>query len=312
MAYQYVSIVLPVYNAESTLALCLDSLTSLDYPKEKLEIIVVDNNSTDASKEIIKKYAVRYFLEPHKGASVALNTGILNSNGEIVCFTHSDCVVEKSWVKNLVNGFISDNIGGCGGEVLSYNPKTRIEKYCDYRRMYFQNGNIAKDESILPWIMLANAAFRRKALDAVGSFDALFTEEYDIDLSFRVWLKGYKFKYIPEAVVYHKNRDNLISLWRQSFRIGLNSPRFLRKYGKIYETLYILPYKDWLYLFKAVFNSLVSFFGNIFKEKGIRVLFPLFDLLVYSALFFGGIFGSITLHQLTLFYKPGLNNNRPY
>lgn len=292
----YISIVLPVYNSEKTLSLCLNSLTNLDYPKENFEIIVVDNNSTDRTKDIIRNYRVRYLLETKKGASAALNKGIKNSLGEIIAFTHSDCIVERKWLNNIVKGFSEDDVGGCQGDVLSYNPKSLIERYCDYRRLYFQNGNVAKDKSFLPWIMVANAAFRRDVLNEVGLFDEFFSEEYDIDLSFRVCLKGYQLKYIPEAKVYHKYRDTLIGLWRQRFKIGCNSPKFLKKYGKLYKTVYIVPC-SLLYVFKAVLNILVNFFNNLFKEKGIKIIFPLFDFVVYFALFLGAVSGSISLHS---------------
>ncbi len=292
----HTSIILPVYNSEKTLALCLDSLVSLDYPNEKLEIIVVNNNSTDTTRDIIGRYRVKYLFEPKKGAPAALNTGIQNSHGEIIAFTHSDCAVEKNWIKNIVKGFTESNIGGCGGEVLSYNPRSWIERYCDYRRLHFQNGNVAKGESFLPWVILANAAFRRKVLDEAGLFDEFFTEEYDIDLSWRVYLKGSQLKYVPEAITHHKHRDTLVGLWKQYFKIGYNSPRFVKKYGKVYRSLFVVPYKSFPYIFWQVLCGFGIFFRNLFVKKDrLGIIYPLLDNIVYSALFLGGVFGWMRL-----------------
>ena len=291
-----VSIVLPVYNSEKMLSLCLDSLISLDYPKENIEIIVVDNNSTDKTKDIISRYKVKYLFERKKGAPAALNRGIQSSSAEIIAFTHSDCVVDRNWIMNIAQGFAEDNIGGCGGSVFAYNPRSSIERYCKYRKRYFQNGNIAKDDGFLPWIMLANAAFQRNALQEVGLLDKFFTEEYDIDLSWRIHLKGYQFKYIPDAIVYHKYRDTLIGLWRQCFKIGYNSPRFAKKYGEIYESLYVVPHKNILYICREILYGFYNFFEIFFiKKKRQKAIFILLDNVVYFAFFLGGMHGWLRL-----------------
>lgn len=287
-----VSIILPVYNSEKTLNFCLDSLMSLDFPKEKLEIIVVDYNSSDSTKDIIKRHEVIYLSEPKKGAAFALNRGIRNSRGEIIAITHSDCVVEKNWITNIIKGFRDSNIGGCGGEVLSYNPQSWIERYWDYRRLYFQDGNIAKGESILPWIASANVAFLRSVLDEVGLFDESFTDEYEIDLSWRFCLKGYQLKYIPDALVYHCHTDRatLSGFWHHVFDAGRSAPRFVKKYGKIYEPLCIVPYKDLLYIFWRVLYGFGKFFQNLFVEKDrSKIGYPLLDNIAYSALFCGSL-----------------------
>ncbi|MDP2939174.1 MAG: PqqD family peptide modification chaperone [Candidatus Omnitrophota bacterium] len=291
-----VSIIVPVYNGGKALTLCLDSLMSLDYPKEDLEIIVVDNNSTDTTKDIIRKYKVKYLFEPKRGAPLALNRGIQNSRGEIIAFTHSDCVARRNWMKNMVTGFNDNDIGGCGGDALVHNPQSYIEKYCDYRRLYFQNGNVAKQKNFLPWINIVNGAFRRDVLDEVGLFDEFFIQEYEIDLSWRVYLRGYQLKYVPDAVVYHKYRDTLAGLWQRDFWIAYNSPRFVKKYGKIYESLYIVPYKDFPYVFWNVLCALGGLFRNLFNKKDrFEKLFPLLDIVVYLVFFLGSIYGWVIL-----------------
>lgn len=292
----YASIVLPVYNAERTLTFCLDSLTNLDYPKENLEIIVVDNNSTDATKDIIRRYNVKYLFEPKRGACFALNAGIHNSHGGIVAFTHSDCVVDKDWIRNIVKGFTDNNIGGCGGKFLGYRPQSWFEKYSDYRRLYFQNENVAKEKNLLSWINLVNAAFRRDVLDKIGLFDEFFTQEYEIDLSWRINFRGYQLKYAPDAIVYHKYRDSLSGLWQRYFKIGYNCPRFVKKYKKIYESLYLVMYKNFPYIFWQVLRALGDFFRNLFiKKDRLEKAFPLLDILAHLALFSGSVYGWIRL-----------------
>ncbi len=223
-----VSVIVPVHNGEKLLPLCLDSLMNVDYPKEQLEIIVVDYNSTDDSSNIIKKYPVKYIREKKKGLGIARNTGIKLSSGELIAFTDHDCVVDKAWIANLVEAFKTDlTIGGCGGKILSYRPKTWLERCNDF---FPSREAIFAKNFFLPFILTINAMYRRDILYKVGLFDKniLFCE--DLDLSWRVCLEGYQLKYVPEAVVYHKWRDKLISFLIRHFKYGYSDYNVWLKY----------------------------------------------------------------------------------
>ena len=96
-----VSVIMPIYNAEATLKMCLNSVANQDYPN--YEIILVDNNSNDSTKNIIddfqKKYKnIKYFFEKQKGVGKARNLGISGANGQVLCFIDSDCVAPGNWI----------------------------------------------------------------------------------------------------------------------------------------------------------------------------------------------------------------------
>lgn len=129
-----VSIIVPVYNGEKTLPLCLDSLMRLDYPKENLEIIVVDNGSVDETARIIKRYPVKYVYEPHKGRARARNKGVELAQGRFVAFLDADCVAHKDWLRNILKGCNDPSIGGYGGTICTYNPSTFWERYTESRK----------------------------------------------------------------------------------------------------------------------------------------------------------------------------------
>lgn len=103
--------VIPVYNAEKTIDECVQSLLALDYPQDKLEIITVDNNSTDNTKEILLSYPIIYLLEKKKVSYAARNLGIRNAKGEIIAFTDSDCVVDAQWLSNIIPAFDNPRVG---------------------------------------------------------------------------------------------------------------------------------------------------------------------------------------------------------
>jgi cellulose synthase/poly-beta-1,6-N-acetylglucosamine synthase-like glycosyltransferase len=120
-----VSIIIAARNEEGNLPRCLDAICSLSYPRELLEVIVVDDHSTDSTRAIINRYAERYsnlrLLEAERGTGTlqgkanAVSQGIDVSRGEIVLFTDADCLVPPRWVEETVKYYTSDNVGIVAG-----------------------------------------------------------------------------------------------------------------------------------------------------------------------------------------------------
>ncbi len=103
----FVSIIIPAYNSQHTISACLTALKRLQYPQDKFAIIVIDNNSTDKTAEIIKKFPVTYYKEIQTQSSYAArNIGIKHSKNAIIAFTDSDCLPEPYWLAEGVKGFI--------------------------------------------------------------------------------------------------------------------------------------------------------------------------------------------------------------
>src|SRR3990170_2881853 len=127
-----VSIIVPVFNGENAIEECIQSLLDQDYPRDKYEIIIVDNNSKDGTGEIIKRYPVLYLLEDEIQSSYAArNKGIGYAQGEIFAFTDSDCVASKNWLKEAMLLFRNERVGCVIGEVFAYNPITIVEKHLE-------------------------------------------------------------------------------------------------------------------------------------------------------------------------------------
>ena len=106
-----VTVIVPVRNGEQTIQPLLESLQKLDYDPAKVEVIVVDGNSKDKTQEIVKKYPVKLVIENKNGINLARNMGIKNSNGEIIAFTDSDCIVPNNWVTKIVENFKDEIMG---------------------------------------------------------------------------------------------------------------------------------------------------------------------------------------------------------
>jgi len=113
-----VSIIIPVYNGEKTLRQCLNSVLNQTY--ENYEVIVVDNNSTDKTKDIIKEFQdksrkMKYLFEPQRGRGAARNTGERTAKGNIVLMTDSDCIVPNDWIRHMIKPIINEGYDAVQG-----------------------------------------------------------------------------------------------------------------------------------------------------------------------------------------------------
>jgi glycosyltransferase involved in cell wall biosynthesis len=98
-----VSLIVPAYNEEKYISSCLESLKNQTY--KDFEIIVVNNNSTDNTAKIAKKYTIKVFLEKNKGYHYAANRGVKESRGKYITFCDADCIYPKDWLQKVMNEF---------------------------------------------------------------------------------------------------------------------------------------------------------------------------------------------------------------
>ena len=138
----FVSVVLPVLNAEKTIGQVLQILAEQTYPAENYEIIVVDNGSSDRSLQIITKFPVKLLHETRfPNSYCARNQGVLQARGDIIVFVDADCIPEKDWLEILVRPFHDDSIGIVAGEVLSSHQSNLIQRFYDFFIYLLNNRN---------------------------------------------------------------------------------------------------------------------------------------------------------------------------
>ncbi len=214
-ALPFVSIVIPVFNASETLGLCLDSIARLSYPASKIEVIVVDNGSTDESESLSRKYGVKVLNElSMKSSYAARNAGIRAARGELIAFTDADCIVTRDWLTHLTAHWGHLEIGCFAGEIQAYRPEDIIEIFSDRAGILRQYGTLSCP--YLPYAQTANSAYRKTVLDQIGLFNPEMTSGGDADLAWRMQKQlGLKIKFIPEAIVYHKHRTSIQTLFEQ-------------------------------------------------------------------------------------------------
>lgn len=223
--YPKISIIIPVKNGAEKIKDLLDSLMQVDYEKDKLEIIVVDGNSTDATKEIVSKYPVKLVGEENPGVNAARNTGIKNSVGEIIAFTDYDCVVPENWVKEIVSKFQDENVGCVGGKVVRYEDDF-LSRYADeslvpVMRIFQKVVKLDRIRSPFYYPVGCNFAVKREVFKKTGLFNESFRYGFDeLEFAERLCEEGYTIVLTPAVVVKHKHRSTLSDLLKQTFRYG--------------------------------------------------------------------------------------------
>jgi len=117
-----ISVVVPAYNEEANIGRCLESLSRQTLPRDEYEIIVVDGNSKDNTRQIAEKYADLVFIQTSKKVGGARNDGAMRAGGKILATTDADCIIPKDWLEVIRDDFERHNI------VQLYGPVDPIEE----------------------------------------------------------------------------------------------------------------------------------------------------------------------------------------
>ena len=229
-----VSVIVPVRNGEPTIEPLLESLQRLDYDKKKVEVIVVDGNSTDKTRDIVKKHPVKLVVEKRKGLNAARNTGIKDSTGDIIAFTDCDCIVPSNWITKIVENFKDPQVSCVGGSAKGFNGDF-MSQYADnsivpLMPFFEKREELTMVKPFLRHPAGCNMAFRRKTAEEVGWFDEDIRYGFDeVEFTERVCKAGYKMVLDPNVLVWHKHRSTLREFLKQNFQYGRGSGVLLKK-----------------------------------------------------------------------------------
>ncbi len=209
----FVSVVVPVRDGASVISECIEALLAGDYPETRREIVVVDNGSTDATAAAIKRHPVRYAYEPRQGVSHARNRGIAESEGEIVAFLDADCIPVRAWLSELVRPFDDPAVGCVAGELEHTEPHTSAERAAARMLGRWQRFAISSNP---PYVVTANAAFRRSVLAELGGFDPNLSRAQDVDLGLRFGEQSdLALAFAEKALARHRPKSSQLGFVRQ-------------------------------------------------------------------------------------------------
>ncbi|MCR8643119.1 glycosyltransferase [Paenibacillus sp. N1-5-1-14] len=239
-----VSIMIPAQNEDIVIRQTLNAMVALDYPKDKLEVIVINDNSSDRTGEIVDEFAAQYpFIIPlhtfppegGKGKSHALNRALKISKGELIAVYDADNTPESAAVKNLVSGLINrPEVAAVVGKFRVINAKKNLlTKFINIETISFQ---WMVQAGRWFWFKIStipgtNFMIRRKVLDEVGGWDVKALAE-DTELSIRVYEAGYIIRFYPLAITWEQEPETWKVWFKQRTRWAMGNQYVIFKYMK--------------------------------------------------------------------------------
>jgi cellulose synthase/poly-beta-1,6-N-acetylglucosamine synthase-like glycosyltransferase len=288
----FVSVIIPARNEEKLIGSCLKSLRSLNYPKDKVEIIVSDALSIDQTRKIAESFGAKVVNNKKLRVASGRNIGFSFSGGKLIVFTDADCVFDKEWLNNAVKYFKEENIAGAGGPSLSPGEEGSFAKAVEYLFLWgsFASGSVQssglKKVKQVKSIPGCNSIYKRSALEKVMPVDENLITCDDTEMNYRLTEKGYKLLYVPDLIVWHRRRDNFKKFFRQIFRYAQGRVQLRRRHKSSLRLIHILfgfsiPVMIVLLLFNFSYflflTALISAAALVFslfvliKEKSLQV-----------------------------------------
>jgi glycosyltransferase involved in cell wall biosynthesis len=226
------SVVVPTYDRPTALRACLESLAALDYPRERYEVIVVDDGGRVPLDDVLEPLRARMSLkavsQPRAGPAAARNAGVARADGELIAFTDDDCRPRRDWLRRLAERFRAAPEQATGGRTVNALPQNRFSSTAQLviDVGYRQNNEGPENRR---WFTTNNLAVPAAGFRAVGGFDPSFRTAEDRDFCSR-WLDhGLRMSYEPRAVVEHAHDLSLASFARMHFDYGRGAFRYHRK-----------------------------------------------------------------------------------
>ncbi len=270
---ELVTLVVPCYNEEEVIVPSLRSITEQTYPN--IEIIVIDDGSKDDTYKLAKSFefdngykSLRVISKANAGKSKALNYGIAQAQGTLICTVDADSRLDKFAVELLVQRFRDPDIAAVAGTVSVVNTDTFITKlqaleYIEGLNMVKNGQAFLKLVNIIPGPL---GMFRKSAMKKVGYYSHdTYAEDCDITLS--LIAEGYKIDFEPDAIAHTEAPENLLDLLKQRYRWTRGILQAIRKNKRFLWHVRgnaSISFVMWYMLFESIFWPFIQIWGDIF------------------------------------------------
>lgn len=239
------SVVVPVYNRPREVRELLESLLHQDYPA--LEVIIVEDGSSDTAEAVAKQYqdrlSLRYYLEDNQGQGFARNFGMEQALGDYFVLFDSDCIIPPRYFSILQRAVLDRSLDAHGGPDAAAQDFSIFQKAVNFSMtsLWTTGGIRGKLKDPAKYQARGyNMGMSRTVFQATGGFVDPNKGE-DIELSIRIRQMGFRLELIEEAYVYHKRKNTLLSFFEQSFSFGRNRINVSRYHPSSVKLVHLLP-----------------------------------------------------------------------
>jgi cellulose synthase/poly-beta-1,6-N-acetylglucosamine synthase-like glycosyltransferase len=229
------TVIVPTRSRPSQLSACLEALANLDYPHDRFDVIVVDDEGERPAAPVVEAFrdrlTVSVLVQNHAGPGAARNAGAEQAGGELLAFTDDDCTPARAWLRHIAARYSADPERAFGGRTVNRDSRNL---YAAVSQLvvsvgYAQNNRDPEDAR---FFASNNIAFPKAGFLAVGGFDPSYPTSEDRELCARWTLSGRRMSYVPEAVVFHGSDLTLRSFWRQFVAYGRGAFRYRREQAR--------------------------------------------------------------------------------
>jgi mycofactocin system glycosyltransferase len=247
-----ISIIIPTRNRAQQHERCLTSLLALDYPSHCLEIIIVDDASTDHTTAMLQHFVqqaiaqgitIQIIRHTHQqGVAISRNTGVKAAQHDLLAFIDSDCIASPVWLAELVPAFQDTQLGAVGGMIRAYERHSMLGRYEDTRSSLFMG---TRPQQIrltgpLTYLPTANLLLRKTIWHKLGGFAPLTFGE-DVDFCYRLLATDSTILYLPQGIVYHDYRTTLPAFLRTRISYASSEAALLQRHPTQRRTLLLPP-----------------------------------------------------------------------
>ncbi len=288
--YELYSIIVPSYNRREEVEDLISSFKTLDFPKNKFELVIVDDGSTDGTLEYLRSIQADLALnlviieQENKGPGAARNNGMQNSNGDFLIIIDSDCTVPPEWLNRIDFYLNQEQADAFGGPDSCRTDFPALLKAINYSMTSFlTTGGLRgrKGKNLAKFYPRSfNMGLSRKLFQQIGGFNQMYYGE-DIEFSNRIIKSNAKVLFIEDAFVYHKRRTDIPKFFRQVFRMGAARVKLYTIDPTMLEPLHAVP--AILFLITAAVLILAAFF-KLFRSVLLIGLILTFGILLYAML----------------------------
>lgn len=289
-----ITVIIPTYDRKDVLSKALHAYEDQTLPQDRFEIIVVDDGSTDGTKDAVEEIKktrpnVRRLHQPHGGPAKARNLGIEKASSGLVLFTGDDCIPDK----NLLLEHLGLHEAGGAIAVLGHvdwHPDLEITPFMSYINtdVQFSYPKIKETPENVPfgYFYTSNVSIPKRYLEMAGVFDADFTEAVweDVELGYRMWKSGVRIVYNPAAVAYHYHAVGVGDYVRRQIRAGRAAALLYKKHPEMVDSLRVTKTANPEVRFRF-YQALLDYYyvaglqEALQSEKGEESLIPLEDRL---------------------------------
>ena len=265
--YQKYSVIVPSYNRQEEIRELLESFRKLEFPPERLELIIADDGSTDGTREVVEAYRkelpfpVHFYHQQNRGPGAARNMGMERASGDFFIFIDSDCTVAPSWLQEIDRALHDEQADAFGGRDTFREDFPPLLKAINYSMTSFiTTGGLRgrKGKKLAKFYPRSfNMGLSRKLYQRIGGFGSL-RHGQDIEYSNRIIRSGARVIYIHDAVVYHKRRTSIKKFFRQVFNWGVARINLYKIDKAMLEPLHAAPAVATLFLLVLVVLSVLS------------------------------------------------------